>query len=342
MLVFSTEVHRGHAPADPHLFAGRLVPPSEVPRRADVILEALSGAALADRRDPTPVDPSLMAEVHTSEYLSFLETAHDRWLQRTGQATGEALPFVRPYLRHPSAPGIDVLAQLGRFSHDADPILAGTWAAAVAAASCAVSAVESALGGAPGAYALTRPPGHHAAPDSFGGYCYLNNVAIGAVAARRRGARVAVLDVDAHAGNGTQAVFWESPNVLTVSVHADPAREYPYFHGFADERGASSGAGYNLNLPLPPGTRWSSYAEALDQACGRLADHGPDLVVVALGVDTATEDGVFALAGDDYRRLGARLADIGRPVAFVQEGGYDLGVLGHNVAAVLDGFAQTT
>ena len=253
--------------------------------------------------------------------------------------TGEALPFVRPVLGPDFAVPDHVLAELGRFSNDADPILAGTWRAAIGAAACAVGAARSVLSGEHRvAYALARPPGHHAGPENFGGYCYLNNTALAAELVVQGGGRAATLDVDTHAGNGTQAVFWSRPDVLSVSLHVDPSVEYPYFQGYAQERGAGSGEGFNHNLPMARGTDWAQYAGVLDAACGHVEDFAPDVVVVALGVDTAVEDGVLSLAGDDYRRLGERLARIGRPTVLVQEGGYDLRVLGPNVAAVLEGF----
>lgn len=338
MLVFASDDHRRHSPTEPHLFAGRLVPPSEVPARAEVIKAVLEEVGIAEFRTPNPIGLDLLADVHTAPYLAFLQTAHARWLERTGSEAGEAMPFVRPYLRHDSVEPEDVLAQLGWFSHDADPVLDGTWEASVAAASSAAAAVGSVLDGAPSAYALTRPPGHHAAPSSFGGFCYMNNVAVAASAARRRGARVAILDVDAHAGNGTQQIFWTRSDVLTVSVHADPTHEYPYFHGFPGERGAGPGEGFNSNHPLAKGADWSTYELQLGSACRRVCEHQPDVVIVALGVDTAREDGVMKLHGDDYRRLGASLAGLGVPLAFVQEGGYDLNVIGQNVAATLVGY----
>ncbi len=325
------------------MFDGVPLPPRENAARVEVVLDALRAGGLAGEREPTALDPMLLARVHTPRYLEFLETAHARWRTMTGNdRTGEARPFVRPM------PGADftvpepIFAQMGRYSNDTDPILAGTWEAANAAAACAATAAGTVLSGEAGAaYALIRPPGHHAGPENFGGYCYLNNAAIAAELVAREGARAAVLDVDAHAGNGTQAVFWHRCDILTVSLHVDPAVEYPYFQGHAHERGGGDGEGFNLNLPMDPGTEWARYEPVLHNACRRVVDFGPDVTIVALGVDTATEDGVLNLAGDDYRRLGARLAEIGRPAVLIQEGGYDLSVLGQNVAAVIEGFEQT-
>ena len=235
---------------------------------------------------------------------------------------GEALPFVRPILGPGFTVPDHVLAEMGRYSNDADPLLAGTWQAAASAAACAIGATRAVMNGDGGAaYALARPPGHHAGPDNFGGYCYLNNSAIAAELVTAAGGRAATLDVDTHAGNGTQAVFWRRGDVLSVSLHIDPSVEYPYFQGYPGERGAGDGEGYNHNLTMGRGTQWPQYEPVLEQACRLVDDFGPDIVVVALGVDTAVEDGVLALEGDDYLRLGERLARLGRPTVLVQEAG---------------------
>lgn len=340
MLVVRSPLHHEHHPKDLRPFGGELLAPREVPGRADTILATLRATGTARVIDAGPVDPGLLARVHSSAYLQFLESAHTRWLERTGVTDGEATPFVRPYLGVDFEQPGDVLAQLGRFSHDTDPLLAGTWRAATGSAGAAADAMGHVVGGAQSAYALCRPPGHHAAPSSFGGYCYLNNVAVAAERGLLGGARVAILDVDAHAGNGTQTVFWDRDDVLCVSLHADPAHEYPYFAGHRDEIGGGTGEGYTMNLPLASGSGWEQYGPALDAALRRIAEHGTEVLVVALGVDTAAEDGVLAFHEDDFRRLGAGIARAGLPTVFVQEGGYDLTVIGRNVSAALDGFEQ--
>jgi acetoin utilization deacetylase AcuC-like enzyme len=186
---------------------------------------------------------------------------------------------------------------------------------------------------------LCRPPGHHAAADSFAGYCYLNNAAIAAQAWVDAGARVAILDVDYHHGNGTQQIFYDREDVLFVSLHADPAVEYPFFLGYADERGWGAGQLANRNFPLPLGTDWSTYGPALDEALAVVRRAGPDAVIVSLGVDTAHEDpDRFELRGDDFVRLGEAIGGLRLPTLFVQEGGYCLDVLGRNVVNVLSGF----
>lgn len=347
MLVYASEEHRAHNPTELHLFAGEALPPREIPARAEEILGALQSAGLADVREPDSVDSDpeardLLSRVHSADYLAFLQSAHERWCALTGNAGGgEAMPFVRPILGPGFTVPDHVLAEMGRYSNDADPLLAGTWQAAAGAAACAIGATRAVINGDGGAaYALARPPGHHAGPDNFGGYCYLNNSAIAAELVTAAGGRAATLDVDTHAGNGTQAVFWHRGDVLSVSLHIDPSVEYPYFQGYPGERGAGDGEGCNHNLTMGLGTQWPQYEPVLEQACRLVDDFGPDIVVVALGVDTAVEDGVLALEGDDYLRLGERLARLGRPTVLVQEGGYDLRVLGRNVAAVIEGFTQ--
>jgi acetoin utilization deacetylase AcuC-like enzyme len=277
--------------------------------------------------------------VHSERYLQFLEHAHARWREVTGSPSdAEAVAYIRPLPDTPWREPESVLAQMGRFSNDVDPILAGTWQAALAAASCAAAAAEAVLDGERAVYSLSRPPGHHAGPETYGGYCFMNNGAIAASVLASAGRRVAILDVDTHHGNGTQTVFWERGDVLTVSIHGDPNEHFPFFIGHAEEIGVGDGEGANRNFPLATGAEWSAYSEALDAAIDVAQRHRPDVLVVALGVDTHADHGVVSLAGDDYSRLGAAVAGLGLPTVFVQEGGYEPGVLERDVAAVLTGF----
>ncbi len=338
MIVFHDPAHRLHDPVEPHIFGGRSLPPAEVAARADRILEGLGSLQGLEVRRPEPVDRRSLARVHTERYLRFLETAHARWRSATGAGPdAEAVAYIRPLPGTPWTEPASVLAELGRYSNDVDPILAGTWPAALAAASCAAAAASTVADGSP-VYALTRPPGHHAGPETYGGYCYLNNTAVAAAALAATGRRVAVLDVDTHHGNGTQTVFWDRPDILTVSIHGDPVEHYPFFLGHAGETGGDQAEGANLNLPLPTGTGWPGYDEALGAALAAISGHGADALVVALGVDTHAAHGVLALEGDDYRRLGERVASAGLPTVFIQEGGYEPGTLETAVPAVLGGF----
>ena len=339
MIVFHDPSHRFHDPTEPHVFGGRSLPPAEVADRADRILGGLAAASPFEVLLPEPMPPTALAEVHTPDYLQFLETAHARSMTETGAGLdAEAVPYIRPLPGTPWREPASVLAQMGRYSNDVDPILTGTWRAAVAAASCAWAAAGVVASGEPVSYALSRPPGHHAGPETYGGYCYLNNTAIAVTRLASGGGRVAVLDVDTHHGNGTQAVFWERPDVLTLSIHGDTVEHYPYFLGHAGETGGAGAEGTNANFPLATASKWPDYAAALREALGRVVAHGTDRLVVALGVDTHIAHGVLALEGDDFRRLGATIAGSDLPTVFVQEGGYERGTLEDAVPAVLLGF----
>ena len=337
MLTIASDAHRLHHPRDPIHDGGKLVAPPEIPERAERIRAALEAAAAGEIREPNEFGPEPVLRVHTRDYIEFLMTAHARWRDATGEPeTAEAVPYARPIRNQPHVDARHVVAELGWYSHDSDPVLAGTWPAASAAVDIALTAWRAVVDGEAAAYALCRPPGHHAAADSFAGYCYLNNAAIVAQAAVDAGARVAILDVDFHHGNGTQQLFYDRDDVLFVSLHADPAHDYPYFLGNASERGWGAGEGYTRNFPLAPGTDWSAYGPALEAATAAVTKFGPDVVVVSLGVDTAIEDpDSFRLVAADYPRIGTAIGGLARPTVFVQEGGYDLDALGRNVVSVL-------
>lgn len=341
MRVFYNALHRRHDPFEAHRFNGQLIPPPERAERADRILRGLEAAGGFEIHTPPPLDDDVLTLVHDPEYLAFLSTAHGRWRQATGAAAdGHAVAYVRPLMGTPWREPTNVLAQLGRYSFDVDPIVEGTWDGARASASAAMAATSAVVEGAcQRAYGLARPPGHHAATAMFGGYCYLNNAALGAAWAASAGRRVAVLDIDTHHGNGTQQIFWSRGDVLTLSIHGDPEHHYPFFTGHASERGAGDGEGANVNLPLPTGAGWTLYKQAFDRAMRCIRQHGADLLVVALGVDTDVAHGVLALNGDDFGRLGAAIGELGVPTVFIQEGGYAPGVLEADVPALLHGYA---
>jgi acetoin utilization deacetylase AcuC-like enzyme len=233
---------------------------------------------------------------------------------------------------------------MGLFSFDAGtPLMAGSWAAARHGAACAWTAAQRVAGGERAAFALTRPPGHHAGADFFGGYCFVNNAAVAAQALRDTGVeRVAVLDVDYHHGNGTQAIFYGRDDVHFASLHGDPLTDYPYYLGHADERGEGRGEGFNHNLPLPRGTGFAAWRAALKTALARIAEVKAGALVVSLGVDTFEGDPIsgFKLKSDDYLRMGEDLARAGLPTVFVFEGGYAVAEVGVNAVNVLEGFAQ--
>jgi len=339
MIVFTHPDHRLHDPTEPHRFGGTMLPPAEIAERADRVLQGLDHAGGFDLRRPPQVERDSLLDVHTDRYLTFLESAHSRWRVATGSPEhAEAVAYIRPVPGTPLTRPTHIDAELGIYSNDVDPILSGTWQAAIAAASCAAAAAEAVVGGERSVYSLSRPPGHHAAPEVFGGYCFLNNTAIAASRLARAGMRTAILDVDTHHGNGTQTVFWERGDVLTASVHGDPTVHFPFFLGHADETGAGPGAGANHNYPLATGTAWSGYSEALGAALDTIRRHKAEALVVALGVDTHVAHGVLALEGNDFGRIGESVAGLDLPTVFVQEGGYEAGVLERDVPAVLTGF----
>jgi acetoin utilization deacetylase AcuC-like enzyme len=332
--VFFDLVQRRHTPAV-ELHNGGFVPYAESVSRADDIVAALGPTLPATDFGLAPI-----LAVHSAEYLAFLETAHADWL--AAGRSGDAIPYVFPIVGRRPLKLDRIDARLGRFAMDmGTPIAAGTWEAAYAGAQVALSALQPLLAGeAATSFALCRPPGHHAGADYCGGYCYLNNAAIAAQAAITAGRRVAILDIDYHHGNGTQDMFWTRANPLFVSLHADPATDYPFYWGHADEVGEGDGADATLNLPLPQGTRLAAYREALGQALARIAAFAPDLIVISFGADTFAGDPIshFALQTGDFTVLAKDIAALGLSSLIVMEGGYAVAQLGANVAAFLAGF----
>ena len=308
----------------------------DVRERAERILSAIGGAEPA--RD---FGRASIERVHDAAYLSFLETAYDRW--RTAGRTGQAVGYVYPVVRRRTLRLERVDALLGRYSMDGGtPIGEGTWLAAWWSAQSALTALDAVLsGGETHSFALCRPCGHHAGADYLGGYSYLNNAAIAAQAALARGARkVAIVDVDYHHGNGTQDIFYDRAEVFTLSLHADPRTDYPFYWGHGDERGEGAGEGACRNLPLPHGTDGQAYVDALDHGLGEVAAFAPDLLIVSFGADTYADDPIcnFALETQDYPKIARSIAALGLPAVVVMEGGYHVKALGRNVAAFLDGF----
>jgi acetoin utilization deacetylase AcuC-like enzyme len=346
MLIFHNPHHAVHQGRH-EMFRGRLVPCHEKPERLQYVLDELRRRPVGDLRVPGEADMALVRRVHSARYVDFLAGAWDEWVALDpAHAAFDLLPSVWPVrgFRHDVLPD-NFAARVGLFSFDSGtPLTAGTWRAAIAGAACAIEAARSvASGGQRAAMALTRPPGHHAGPDFFGGYCFLNNAALAAQALLDAGAqRVAVLDVDYHHGNGTQTLFYERADVLTVSLHGDPRTEYPFYLGHADERGQGAGEGFNLNLPLPAGTGFDRWLQALQQALSAIERFRADALVVPLGVDTFEGDPIsrFTLKSGDYLRVGQVLASAGLPTVFTMEGGYAVAEVGVNVVNVLEGFGR--
>jgi acetoin utilization deacetylase AcuC-like enzyme len=340
MLVFYDNSALGHQPQQ-FFRRGKIIAAPEGPAR----FRALHDAAAAgghDLRKAVDHGAAPLSAVHDARYLDFLKNA---WARRgeLGASAADAdeiltTQFARMQMHRGSA---KLANQLGYFTSDTStPIRHDTWAAAYGAAQCAITGADAALEqGA--AYALCRPPGHHAFADCAGGFCFLNNTAIAAQRMRdRTGGRIAVLDVDVHHGNGTQGIFYERPDVLTVSIHADPSDYFPLYAGYADERGAGAGQGFNLNLPLAHGAGDKAVLAALASAIEHIRAFRPAALVVALGLDAAADDplGVFDVSSEGFAAMGAAAAQLRLPSVLVQEGGYLSPSLGRNLNATLAAF----
>jgi acetoin utilization deacetylase AcuC-like enzyme len=335
-IVYSSD-HEKHQPRT-FIRRGAVVANPEVPARAATLLAAVRDAG---HRVVAPDDfgAGPREAVHGKGYLDFLATIHAGW-QRLSGAAEEVVPNIHPG-RHMSRRPIGLAGLVGYHTADtACPIGAGTWEAAVASANVALHAASLVLAGAPVAYGLCRPPGHHAYADQAGGFCYLNNVAIAAQHMRSALSRVAILDIDVHHGNGTQGIFYERPDVFFASLHADPSDYYPFFCGYADETGAGAGLGANLNLPLAHGSGDAEMLAALDTALAAIGRHAPDALLVSLGFDASEADplGVLKVTGAGFAEIARRIAALGMPTVLVQEGGYMSAVLGDNLARFLAAF----
>ena len=339
MLIVSSDDHRRHHCLE--LDGGVLIPSWEGPDRAESIDTALASAGFDSPVEPLPFDEQLVERVHDPEYIEFLSTAWPRW-QAAGNEAAAAMAFGWPGRRFRPIRPRDLNAQLGFYSFAADcSIVAGTWAAVRASAATADTAARHVAGTGMPAFARCRPPGHHAMRDQFGGYCYVNNAAVAAERLIDLGAaRVAILDVDYHHGNGTQDIFYGRDDVIFCSIHADPLDEFPYFLGHRDETGDGPGEGSNLNLPLPLGTGTRAWFEQFDRAARWIRASGAEMLVVSLGVDTFELDPIsqFRLDRADFAELGRRIVDLDLPTVLVMEGGYATEDLGRNVVEVLLGF----
>ncbi len=332
-----TEKHRLHN-TDEVLVEGRPFDTEELPARADVILDAVQAAQLGPILPPVDhgLDPVLA--VHDAAFVEFVRTAY----AESAAYFKEAGPvFTWTFAtRHQGRRPTSFLALKGYYTFGwGSPILEGTWDAAYWSAQCALTAADLVRGGERVAYALCRPPGHHAAEELYGGFCYLNNAAI---VARHLQARVAILDIDYHHGNGTQTIFYSDPSVLFCSLHAHPDLDYPYFWGDADEIGEGKGRGTNRNWPLPLGTGDENYLATLGQALQVIHEFSPDFLVVSAGFDTVVGDpvGSFSLTTGGLARIGEAIAELSLPTVVLQEGGYLIERLGDDVVAFLSGLLK--
>ena len=332
--------HHGHS-GNFELFSGEIKPAFEMPSRAEIVLARAKEVGLGPILLPRDHDLATAAKVHTIDYLAFLPKVYDLWLAEG--RTGSAIPFTWPVrgLRNDRVPDC-IDGKLGYYSMDGGAsFVAGTWDAIKSSHDVALTAARLVQQGEPAAFALCRPPGHHAGAGFFGGYCYINNVAVAAQHFLDHGAnRVSILDVDYHHGNGTQQIFYSRADVQVLNLHGDPMFEYPYFLGHADEIGDGIGRGLNTNYPMPAGTDYAEWSEALENACRKLTSYKPDVVLVSLGVDTFENDPIssFKLKSTDYPKIGKRIRQLGLPTLFVMEGGYAVAEIGVNAVGVLTGF----
>ena len=335
-------LHAGHA-GTMELISGAIVPGFEKPSRAEIIRARVESEKLGPILPPQAHDLAAAKRVHRADYIDFLPTVYPAW-EASGRS-GSAIPFTWPTrgLRGDVLPKT-IDAQLGFYAFDGGaPFVKGTWDAIKSSCDVALTAAALVKDGERAAFALCRPPGHHAGDAFMGGYCYINNAAVVAQWYRDQGAaRVSILDVDYHHGNGTQQIFYPRADVQVLNLHADPMVEYPFFLGHADERGEGAGEGFNINYPMPFGTTFEQWSAALEDACGKLAAYAPDVVVVSLGVDTFEKDPIsqFKLRSADYPKIGRRIAALGLPTLFVMEGGYAVEEIGVNAVGVLTGFEE--
>ncbi len=323
----------------------KLTPSVECPARADNVAAAIMDRDFGEIVAPRAFTDEKLTTVHDRDYIEFLKVAWDEWVAAKRKGSN-AIPFtfVGAGMRYADCKSI--FGKLGRYSFDTDsPIVAGSWLAIRRSAETALTGADLILEGERFVFSACRPPGHHASAAMCGGYCYLNNTALAAQSLFDAGmAKIAVIDVDYHHGNGTQSIFYERDDVLTVSLHADPAIEYPYFAGYEDEPGSGSGAGFNRNYPMPFGTDWKAYSEALDDALKHVHDFEPSVIVVALGLDTFAGDPTtyFEILAEDYIAMGNRISALGVPTLVVLEGGYAVDAIGSNTVNFLDGIENSS
>lgn len=339
--------HPDQANHDPQQFMryGRVVPAKDLPARTDALLGALRAMGIAPEA-PTHDYAAARLDIHTAGFLTFLETAWDRWATLTDHGP-EVWPNTFPYWSgrpedraRPDCPAESIVAHSGWYLGDMSAALGPkSWPSIRESCNTAVAAADALIATATSrpkpqaaspVYALCRPSGHHARADRASGFCFVNNTAVAAQRLRTAFKRVAILDVDAHHGDGTQQIFYSRADVLTISIHADPKNYYPFFTGYVGETGYGEGEGFNLNLPLAHGSTGGAMMTAVDMACERIQQFGADALVVALGFDAHARDpiGVLKLEAADFDPIGRRVRALALPTLVVQEGGYAIDVLG--------------
>lgn len=336
MKVFYSEAHRGHEPPFEVFDGGLRTPYLENTDRMDRILSALNQTDWAEINEPQDFGLDPILAVHDREYIEFLDSSWTEWLESGAQDTSVLLPATFALRRHPQKPA-GLLGRAGYYLMDLSAcIVEGTYQAALASVNCALSAADVVTNGERVAFALCRPPGHHAGKDYAGGYCFINNAAVTSNWLSTKG-RVALLDIDYHCGNGTQDIFYERSDVLTISIHADPNFEYPHFWGYASETGKGPGLGFHRNFPLEKGTDDAQYLWVLDEALAMIRTFEPKYLVVSAGMDIYADDplGTIKVTTDGIGEIGKRIESLGLPTVVVMEGGYANDVLGINVLRFL-------
>lgn len=315
---------------------GQMRTPQEVPERALNLVKAAQALGF-DVQPPTDFGMAPLLAVHSAAYLKFLQEAHQRWKEVPEDWGDEVMSNI--FVREPNALR-GILAQAGRYLADGScPVGEHTWRAAYWSAQCAVAAARAIIDGEPAAYAICRPPGHHARAEAAGGFCYVNSAAVAAQALRERYAKVAILDTDMHHGQGIQEIFYDRDDVQYVSIHGDPTNFYPGVAGFDDERGSGAGQGYNVNLPMPHGSSEAVFMDKLEQALDAVRTFGAQVLVLSLGFDIYELDPQtkVAVTTPGFARLGERVRSLGLPCVIIQEGGYHLESLEANAEAFFGG-----
>ncbi|MDY8108674.1 histone deacetylase family protein [Fulvimarina sp. 2208YS6-2-32] len=332
---------------------GRLVAPVENASRAETLLARLASLGLS-HREPDDVGLAAITAVHTEDYVRFLAGAWPRF-QALKNAGPEVLPNVHPYLSQPSGHSgggarrklraTGILAEAGWYIGDLSCAMGErTHEAVHASAMSAASAADLVLAGAPSAFALCRPPGHHAYADRASGFCFLNNAAIAAQRLRQAYAKVAMIDFDTHHGDGTQTIFYERGDVFVGSVHTDPGEYYPFYLGYGDERGIGEGEGCNLNIPLPFGANDAAYVAGVEKLVEAAVTFGAQALVVSAGWDAHRDDPLSRLDVGDaaYPAIGALIGRMNLPTVIVQEGGYSLPAVATSAPAFVEAFLEAS